>query len=223
MIHKQPIQEVEYNKDIHAIDIRIRSQFQAYEATYVILNPFYSGGQPLTWENFKLLSDFFKDLNIISRNAGFYNFTLFEANLLEWEKFISILKENNIKPPVPEQLDKSIFYKILNSFKESGYTKLKKEFLGEVEVVDLHSFILSDETILADGKLFTPDEKFCLAQDFDQITTFFSGPKEEVEEIVLRNKIEGFFADSFLTLLWDRTEIEQGKVIERDKVNVEMD
>ena len=219
MIHPTPT-ELERNK--RRDDINLSNKFNEYESTFVILSPFLKlkKGAPYInlsdFENYPKKSEILESTEKYSWANLTKDFSLNGlkdvANLIynHWDpsssektKLDLLTKGKNLFPPNEGFISELNENAILKSILDLGYDKVLYETeTGEKSKVDIEKFIKENKAFDAAPLIKTFDEKICIYQAFDLVSTFLSSSKENLDFIVKNTSLEGFYVDEKSTLLW---------------------
>lgn len=221
MILETPNTAMLYNPKIHQTDTRLRSQFGDFESTFIILNPFTSQGNLISWANvLNLIGDNWS-LAKLNRAISFYHAIVFEIEKDVWNEFYEFLKHKQIEPPLPETIHKTLTMRIFNELLKLGYDSLKQISWGEDNLIKIRNFSQDKYCIYADTSLETLDKHINLSQFFDQVVTFLSGERKILNSIIENVELEGFFADDNFNLLWDYVELDEYNLVKRDEIEID--
>jgi hypothetical protein len=218
VIHSTPI-ELERNRKRE--DINLSKMFNKYESTFIILNPFFRLKEETSSINLKNFDDYPKKMEILKFVAP-YCWNEFKedialnslkdiANLIynHWDssnkksKLDLLLKNKNIYPPNEGFISELLENPILKSILTLGYKKVSYETeVGKKRNINIQNFISNNKTFGDAPLIKTLDEKICIYQAFDLVSTFISSSNENIKSIVKNANLEGFFADETTTLLW---------------------
>jgi hypothetical protein len=200
----------------------------AYESVYVILQPFVSVPDGLTW---KATKQYPTDEQILSAGAkctwahvssktGLSTCAKLNQALLTSIRSINedlcdyaandtlqrFLESKSVWMPGEGRFEPLLQMDFLAAFEAAGCGELIfiPEFPGvdPVQRLSVQRLKSSEEVFPSRGTLAAPDESCLLTVDWDSFFTLFYGPREFVAEVVRRNNLEGFFATPTTEHAW---------------------
>ena len=191
-----------------------------YESVFIILHPFVSVPESLTW---KATKHYPSDEQILSQGAkcswarvaaqtGLTSCAKLNQALLTstkslrdefcdfpaGDKLLSFIKSGSICMPGTGGFEPLLQMDYLAAFQAAGQEELifVPEFPHTDPIQLLHVSRLRNlqEPFPSRGTLLAPDESFLLTVDWDSFFTLFYGPRAFVTEVARKQNLEGFFA-----------------------------
>lgn len=200
----------------------------AYESVYVILHPFVSVPEELSWKATKQYPSDEQILSVgakytwaeVSSKTGLGTCARVNQALLTSIGSIDedlrdyaasgalkgFLESESVWMPGEGRFEPLLQMDFLDAFEAAGRGEVifVPEFPGvdPVQRLAVRRLREREETFPSRGTLSALDESFLLTVDWDSFFTLFYGPREFVAEVVRRNSVEGFFATPTTEHAW---------------------
>jgi hypothetical protein len=199
-----------------------------YESVYIILHPFVSVPESLTW---KATKQYPRDEQILNQGAkcpwaqvaaqtGLSTCAKLNQTLLTATGSIDpelsdspgvtalqrFLQSESVWMPVQGRFEPLLQMDFLAAFAAAGQEELifVPEFphTDPIQILNVHRLMNRKEAFPSRGTLLAPDESFLLTVDWDSFFTLFYGPRAFVTEVARQQNLEGFFATSTTEHSW---------------------
>ena len=234
--HPETIDDIKKKKDLRFLPGKFGNK--KYENCFLILNPFYKQNGDINYkdcsnvkevlDNFEIFSfeDFMNNSKITDIRKVIYCHHIFypitnvyskiEKEL--WKKYKITLEKNKIFPPIDTTPNEILFFNLINALEKLNFKSFTLDIIldnnkRKVSILELKDYLLNEYT-LGPFEIISENQKIVICQEFDLFSTqIYSNDKNLINQIILLSDLEGFFANKYTNLLWDRINIDENEEI----------